>query len=394
MYLTIAQQDLYHAVSLVSAIVGQGSLQMPILKQLRLDAEPGCLLVQAANEETRMRVRVPAVVRTPGTYLVPAQTFARFVGDLPTTSVTVQAPSPTDEDALHLRCQQINAHFKRGAFPLEEFPLGTLLSEGEELLTLDGALLTELIEQVAFAASNDASRPILEGMRLTLHHGSATCVAADTFRLSARSIPIPDQRASAEVLIPARVLRTLARVLPASDAVRLGRSHDGRHLLVQTRDLDLSSRLLEGVFPDVRSLLSLATPTGVVLPTQDLANAVHLMTAFARENKQQLRCTIEDAEVVLEAHAPDLGTNEMRLREAVTVSGPGRSFLINHHYLAEALAALPTPQVRLACGDARHPVVLQPVGPLDARHVIMPLTAQAPSAPMTARPDAPTRRAA
>ena len=388
MYLTITQKDLARALSLVSPIVGNGQIQLPILKYLLLCTEPDGLAVLAANEDTRIRARVSATVQAPGTLLIPAQTFSRFVGDLPTAAVTLMSPSSTDQTALQLRCQQVKANFKLGALPIAEFPQVQFLEEGEELFTLDCELLKEIVEQVAFAAASNVSRPVLEGIRVACQNGFATFSAADSFRLAIRTIPIPDQRVTAELLIPATVLRQLSRVLPSSGAVRLGRSRDGQQLLVQTREMDLSSRLLEGVFPNVRSLLTLEAPTRVVLQTSDLTNAVHLMASFARENKHQLRCTVEAASLLLEAHAPDLGANEMRLTEGVAVSGPTLSILLNDAYLAEALAAVPTPQVALECLDARRPVTIKPVGPLDARHIIMPLMLESTPAPTPAQPEA------
>jgi len=388
MYLTIAQKDLARALSLVSSIVGNGQIQMPILKYVLLCTEPDGLALLAANEDTRIRVRVPATVQASDTLLLPAQTFSRFVGDLPTAPVTLMSPSPTDQTALQLRCQQSKANFKQGALSVAEFPLVQFLEEGEEVFTLDCELLKEIVEQVAFAAAANANRPVLEGMRVVCQNGFATFLAADSFRLAIRTIPIPDQRVTAELLIPASVLRTVARLLPSSGAVRVGRSRDGRQLLVQTREMDLSSRLLEGAFPDVRSLLALEAPTRVVLPTSVLTNAVHLMSSFARENKHVLRCTVEASALLLEAEAADLGANEVRLTEEVLISGPTLSVMIHHSYLTEALAAIPTQQVAVECFDARRPVTIKPVGPLDARQIIMPMMLESTPTPTPAQAEA------
>src|SRR5258708_360812 len=168
MYLTIPQKDLARALSLVSPIIGNGLIQMPILKYVLLRTEPDGLAVLAANEETRIRVRVSATVQASDALLIPAPTFSRFVGDLPTSAVTLMSPSPTDQTALQLRCQQIKANFKRSALPLTEFPQATFLADGEDLLTLDCELLKEIIEQVAFAAAtSSAARPVLEGIHVT-----------------------------------------------------------------------------------------------------------------------------------------------------------------------------------------------------------------------------------
>jgi DNA polymerase-3 subunit beta len=394
MYLTLAQKDLSRALSLVSSMVGPATnAQMPVLKHLRLDAESETLVIQAASVDTRVRTRVSAAIQAPGSLLLPIAAFARFISDLPGEPVTLMAPAPTDRMALQLLCQQSKANFKHMDLPLAEFPQAMSLTEGEELLALDSELFKEMIEQVAFAASSNAVRPVLEGISVVLQNGSATFLAADTFRLALRTIAIPDQRLTASLLIPAPVLRQLARVLPSSGVVHLGRSYDGKQLLVRARDMDLSSRLLEGVYPDVQTLLTLSASTRVVLPTQDVRDAVHLMASFARENKHQLRCTVEETSLLLEAEAPDVGANEMRLTRDVTINGSGLTLMLNHAYLSEALAAVPTPQVALEFVDTRRPVTIKPVGNLDARHIIMPLVQEAASVPPRMTPKSATASA-
>lgn len=377
MFFTIAQHDFSRALALASVFAGQRAIQLPILKLLRFDAEPGKLILQAANDDTRVRVQVPAEVQAPGSLLVPAQAFTHLVSDVPPASITVMSPSPTDPTALQLRGPQITASFKQAAFPLDEFPQVTSLAEGEELLTLDAELLRDLIAQVAPAAASDGSHPVLEAVQVVFQQGQATFTAANAYRLAYRSVPIPDDRLSATLLIPATVLRQLARVLPSSGVVRLGRSRDRRFVLVQTRDMELSSRLLEGTFPNVQPLLSLPASTRVTLSTLDLSNALRLMSSFAQENHHPVRWKVEADALLLEAEAPDVGMSEVRLTEGVSISGPALSVQLNQRYLADALAAVTTPQVVLEMSSERHPITMRPAGPLDTRHIIMPLVPQA-----------------
>lgn len=388
MFFTLAQKDFSHALALASPFAGQSTLQMPILRMLRFDAEPGRLVIQAANEQTRVRVRTTAEVQAPGSMLVPAQAFAHLVSDLPAASISVMSPSPTDATALQLRGPHIKANVKLAAFPLDEFPEGMTLAEGENLLTLDAELLREIIEQVAVAAATDDSRPVLQAVSVVFQNGQATFLAANAFRLACRSVPIPDQRLVASLLIPASVLRQLARVLPSSGVVRLGRSRDERSLLVQTREMDLTTRLLEGAYPNVGSLLSLPAPTWVKLPTQDLRSALRLMASFTHEKQHQFRWSVESDALLVEVEAPALGTSEVRLTEGVTISGPALVVRLNQRYLADALDAVTTPQVLLEMRSERHPVTIKPVGPLDARHIVMPQFLQ--TAPTQAAPASQT----
>ncbi|HVU70697.1 MAG TPA: DNA polymerase III subunit beta, partial [Ktedonobacteraceae bacterium] len=316
--------------------------------------------------------------------LVPAQAFAHLVSDLPPAPITVMSPAPTDATALQVRGPQVNATVKLAAFPLDEFPAGMRFSAGEELLTLDAELLREIIEQVAVAAATEESRPILQAVSVVFSQGQATFLAANAFRLAYRSVPIPDQRLTASLLIPASVLRQLARVLPSSGVVHLGRSHDGRSLLVQTREMELSTRLMEGAFPLVDSLLALPATTRVTLPTQDLRDALRFMASFTHEKAHQFRWTVEADALLLEVDAPDLGTSDVRLTDGVSVSGPALLVWLNQRYLADALDAVTTPQVQLDMSSERHPITIKPVGPLDARHIIMPLLPHpTPAVPQT-----------
>ena len=372
MFFTLAQKDFSHALALATPFAGQSTIQMPILKMLRVDAEPGWLVIQAANEQTRVRVRLPAETQASGSVLVPAQAFTRLVSDLPNAPISVMSPSPTDATALQVRGPQIKANVKRAAFPLDEFPQVTRFAEGEELLTLDAELFREIIEQVAVAAATDGARPVLEGINIVVQHGQATFTAADTFRLAYRSIPIPDVHVNTSLLLPAPILRQLARVLPSSGVVRLGRTRDGRSLLVQTREMDFSTGLMEGAYPNVASLLALPAPIRVTLPTQDLRNALRLMASFTHEKTHQFRWMVEADALVLEVEAPDLGGSEVRLTQNVTINGPELLIRLNQRYLADALDAVTTPQVCLEMSSERHPVTIKPVGPLDARHVVMP----------------------
>jgi DNA polymerase-3 subunit beta len=386
MYVTIAQKDLQPALAAVQTLSATGKTQLPILKHLLLVAErPSGLVLRASNEESSIQYRLPsAEVQAAGTALLPAQLFSGLVHDLPLAPVTLAFPSPTDPTAVQVRCQQVKANIKQGGMPIEEFPqVPRLTAECRELLVIDCELLREVIEQVAFAAATDAARPALEGIRIAFVGGRASFGAADAFRLAVRTIAIPDQDLSAEVLIPAQTLRRLARLLPTSGFVRVALSETGHHALLQTTEMDLATRLISGTFPDFRTLVEIQPSTRVVLPTAALAGAVHLMAPFARENRHQLRLRIlgerpdAAAALVLEAEAADLGANEIQLNEQVMVQGPDLSLQVNDIYLAEALALVPTPRVTLELSEARRPITLRPVGPLDYVSIIMPLILQA-----------------
>lgn len=398
MYLTIEPKQLKPAVVVAHAIAGSGNSMMPICKQFFLTASATGLSLCASDGDTSLQYRLAAQVQAPGRALLPAQLFAHLVAEVPAAPLTLILPSPTDPTAAQVRCLQIRANLKLGTMPVEEFPHVVCLDEGcRELFLIDAELLREVIDQVAFAAATTPTHPVLSGIRLALGQGQASFAAADTFRLAVRTIAIPDPTISVELVIPARAVRHLVRLLPASGAVQLALSSDGRQVLFHTPEMDLSTRLIEGTFPNYGGLLTAPVTTRLVARTAALADAVHLMAPFAREHKRQLCLQIQSPQhgkvacVFLEAEAPDLGTNEICLTEAVTVEGPDLCIQVNDHFLAEALAAVPTQEVALEFDGAARPIRIGPVGMPDSISVIMPLTTPTSSspAPGTATGNAP-----
>ncbi|HEX7733978.1 MAG TPA: DNA polymerase III subunit beta [Ktedonobacteraceae bacterium] len=384
MYLTIEAKHLRSALPAVQAIASAEKIALPILKHLLLLADASSVVLGVSNEEISLRYRLPATVQAPGSALVPAHFFAGFVHDLPQVPLTLLVPSPTDATAAQIRCARVNAHMKLGALPIEEFPAMPIYPEsGRHLLTINCELLREAISQVAFAAASHSEHPVLEGVRMAFEHGQASFAAADAFRLYVRRLTFPDQQLCAEVILSARTLRTLARLLPSSGSVSIALASTGNQMLFHVNTLDASAldvaiRLIAGTFPTYGSFLTAQPSTRVVAPTHALAEAVRLCAPFARENAHRLHLHVrpqhpdEAAALVLEAQAPDLGANEIRLDESITVEGAELTLVVNDTYLADALAVVQAREVALEFSGATHPLAMKPVDPLDHVSIIMP----------------------
>lgn len=383
MYITVEPKQLKAAVSALQSASGSKT-QQPILQQMLLEAEASRIIARTANEEMSVRYRLAARVQATGVALLPASFFASLVQDLPPAPLTMAVPGPTDVTAAQLRCRNVQAHVKLAMLPIEEFP--SYPEPGQPLLTIDGELLREVIEQVAYAAAtHDSSRPVMEGISLSVEGGQASFAAADAFRLALRRLAIPDPHLRANLILPAHALRALARLLPTGDAVQITLAASGNQVLFQTPQLDAALRLIAGAFPAYGPLLASPSSTRVVVPTHVLAEALRLTAPVARGNGHQLVLRIspaqpgEAAALVLEAQAPDLGTTSIRLEEEVSVEGVGLTLLVQDSFLAEALAVVSARSVLLELSDARHPIVIKPVGPLEQVSIIMPLAVPPPA---------------
>jgi len=207
-----------------------------------------------------------------------------------------------------------------------------------------------------------------------------TFAAADSFRLAVRSASLPgDDHPRGDILVPARTLIELARILPAEGPVQMIVTPNRSQVLFHTEQVDLVSRLIEGTFPNYRQIIPKEHTTRAVVETKEFAGVVKSAALFARDSSNITRIKInpggsdglEPGAVTVEATAEDLGDNVGTINAAV--DGPELQIIFNVKYLADVLAVIDTPEVALEVSSATRPGVIRPVGPAEYTYVIMPM---------------------
>lgn len=375
MKITCKQQDLSRGLSIVSHAVSSRST-LPILANILLGTDAGRLKLSATNLEIGINCWVDAQIQEEGSTTIPAKLLTDFVTSLPQSLVDITVP--TDSHSISIMSEGNSANIK-GLDP-SEFPLIPSAEGGEPPVLLDAVLLKEMIAEVAFAAADDESRPVFTGVLVQVNDEKITFAAADAFRLAVRIAPLPgDETAHGDILIPARTLNELARILPSEGAVQMIVTPNRSQVLFHTEHIDLVSRLIEGTFPNFRQIIPKEHTTRAVVPTKEFAARVKLAALFARDSSNITRVKInpggseglEPGLITVEATAEDLGNNVSTLNAAV--DGPEQQIIFNVKYLADVLAVIGTPEVAIEVNAASKPGVIKPVGPADYTYVIMPM---------------------
>jgi DNA polymerase III subunit beta len=195
-----------------------------------------------------------------------------------------------------------------------------------------------------------------------------------------RVAPLPgDDHPRGDILIPARTLTELARILPSEGTVEMIVTPNRSQVLFHTQNLDLVSRLIDGTFPNFRQIIPKEHTTRSVLETKQFAEAIKRAALFARDSSNITRVKINPGEndglepgsLTIEATAEDLGDNTSTINAAV--DGPELQIIFNVKYLADVLAVIGTPEVALEANATTKPGVIRPVGADDYTYVIMPM---------------------
>ncbi len=344
MRITCTQDHLSRGLSTVTRAVGSRPT-MPVLANVLLATDGSRLKLSATNLDLGITTWVTANVDEEGTVTVPARLLTDLVNSMP-VGQSVELHEEEKTRTLTVKCQQSRAEV-RGIDPEEFPPMPT--AEDQPTVSLDQALCKELINQVAFGAAGDDTRPVLAGVSMELEEAQITLAASDGFRLVMRDATLDQEIADpVKVIVPARALQELERILGDDEgAVEMTVTTNRSQVLFRAGDVNLVSRLIEGQFPNVRNFIPKSYATKVVVARQPFADAMRRVSLFARESANVVRLEVEAGEngegltpgrLTIEAQAQDLGESHDELD--ASIEGESTHLAFNAEYLNEFANAL------------------------------------------------------
>lgn len=368
MEVTILQAHLEKAVLAISRIISQ-KVQLPILSNVLLTATSGELTLSATNLNESITLSVPAKVSQEGQLTVPGKLFAEFVHLLPQQPVTLTAKG----QALHVVCENAQADF--AGISAAEFPR-LPVADSAQTASLPLALLEQVVSLISFAASKDESRPHLTGVLVTIEEETITFVATDGFRLSLVTKPFKGVKEKHTILLPAKTLEEVVRL--AKDfsqtkdvAIALTLIPDQNQAIMRFGNIEFSSRIIEGKFPDYEKVIPQDTETTVTLGKDDLLQSVRLASVFSRDSMSVIKMAIGLDAVTLTSDAKEIGNDIVKV--AAGIEGEPQETAFNPRFLLELLQNVPAPDVTIQMAGSLSAVVFKITGDDSFLHIIMPV---------------------
>jgi len=374
MKLTCLQENLKRGLSIVShAVAGKSTL--PVLSNILLATDNGRLKLAATNLELGITCWIGAKVDIEGSVTVPAKLMGDLVGNLPNDRIVLEL----DAKAQSVRVTCARYENTVNGLDADEFPQLPSVNTQDPVAVFACEVLREAIDQIAFAAASDDSRPVLTGVLVRLRENQATLAAADGFRLAQRYIPLATPVTTpVEMIIPARALTELARIIGGSEGnVAMTITEGGSQVLFHTEDIDLVTRVIDGKYPDIERVIPQSFGTRTLVDTAELAKAVKVSSLFASAASNIVRLEIQaggdmaPGRIVISANAAEIGNNSGVVDGMV--HGEGNRIALNVRYLQEAISAIKTAQVAIETQTEQTPAVFRPVGVDGYIHIVMPM---------------------
>jgi DNA polymerase III subunit beta len=369
---SVSQQQLAQGLGVVSRAVSPRST-LPVLANVLLATDEGRLRLAATNLELGISSWIGAQIQEEGSITVPARLLTDLVSTLPND--TVHLSVNTNTFTLTVRCGSSNMEIK--GIDAQEFPPmpATDAAEGLRMKVSD---FKEMVQQVAFAASSDEARPVLQGVQTTLSGSEISMAATDGFRISVRKVALSEPvQKNSTVIIPARALNELARIAGDGDGVVCMIIPAGRGQVVfRLETAELVSQLIDGSFPDYKVILPRSFKSHIIVSTTAFVKACRQAEIIARNGNNVVRLSLQPnqdrpGQVEVSAQSEETGSNETTID--ATIDGPAMVVAFNVRFLREALEVIKTPNLVLETNDHKSPARVQPVGDESFQHVIMPM---------------------
>ena len=373
MKVSCLQENLAKGLGIVGRAVSPRST-LPVLGNVLLATDAGRLKLSATNLEVGINCWIGARVGEEGAITVPARTFVDLVNALPPEQVDMELIVRTQ--TLNLRAGRSEANVK--GIDAQEFPI-VPVPEGDDGIPIEPDVLRTAVSQVAFAAATDESRPILTGVLAKFEGAQLTLAAADGFRLSVRTIPLPQPIPDPfSIIIPARALTELGRISgEQKDPIIVTVNPTRNQVIFQLTDIVLVSQLIDGNFPDYRQIIPRERTTHTVVDTATFLKACKTALIFARDAAHITRVHVKPGSELTPGHvvvsATSAETGDDVSEFDASIEGEEIEIAFNVRYMIDLLSVIGTPQVALDTTMPSSPGVIRPVGDVDFTHVIMPM---------------------
>jgi DNA polymerase III subunit beta len=373
---------LSEAIGSAGRAVASRSGALPILSGLLVRTGQDEIDLAGSDLELTIRVSAPAECDDEGAAVLPARLFGDIVRSLEPGAVSVDV----GEDEARIKSGR--SEFSLRVLAAEDFPrLPEVAGSG---VRMDASALAEALRQVIPAASRDDARPILTGVLLVAEGSGLRLVATDSYRLGVRDLPGESvlaahlSGAAAEgrhVLVPAKALGELQRLLGSGAAPgatapgtenQVELSFSDRDACFDTGRARVSTRLIEGQFPNYQQLIPSGYPNRLVVPREAFMEAVKRVRLIGRDrDNAPIRLMMSAAGLELQTIVHDVGQATETLD--AKYEGTETTIAFNPEFLLDGLGAISADEVSVETLDTSKPAIVRSAEGGDFLYLLMPV---------------------
>jgi len=354
----IDRKELLAGIQRVQGVVEKRNT-MPILMHILMEAKGDRIALFATDLEVGIQGSYPAEVLDPGSITLSARKLHEIVREFPEGLVTITA-----QENYWVVIESGKSYFKIVGLPPEEFPVLPSL-ESAKKISISRAVLSGLIKRTFFAIGQNDPKYILNAVMIQVEKksnekGLIRFITTDGHRLAVAEEEISGEAMAREegIIIPKKAILEIKRALDDADEQGDPNLSIGENQLIyRSGSTVITSRLLEGEFPNYKQAVPSENEMQVSVDKGDLEGGLRRVSILAREKTSAIKFTLESGHIELSASNPEMG--EAREEISASFEGEGFSTGFNARYLLDALSAIRGDEATFEFKDGLSPCLLR-----------------------------------
>lgn len=364
MKLVCVKEKLQRAVSLAEKITSK-TQNLPILQSILLSTEGNSLKVRATNLDVGVEFEIPAKIEKKGLISVPGSIFSNTLSSLQNTK---NISFDLINNNLFLSTENSSITIK--SYQPDDFPTLPIVKEGDAIV-IPAKKLSEGIKSVIFSASVSDIKPEISSVYIYSDNEHSIFAATDSFRLAEKKIQNKKTKEIPPTIIPLKNVHEIARIIENIDAdVTI---HANKNQLSMYFDgVYLTSRIVNGVFPDYKQIIPKKHTTEVIVLKQDLASALKVSNIFS-DKFHKTNFLIHPSDKIFEINTQNAEIGENTTKIDAALSGDRLEISFNHKYILDCLQFIKEDSVSMQFNGENKPMLLRGLGDNSFLYLVMPI---------------------
>lgn len=359
------KEKLVKAISSSEKITGK-NLTLPVLGCILLEAKDGELTIRATNLDLGIEYKIPVKVVKPGKIAIPGAVLSNFISNLNNTkNITLEV---LETGVLSVKTEYSSIAIK--PFVADDFPtLPTIVRD--KTINVIASDFVKGLRSVVYSASVSSVKPELSSVYVYGEEDMLVFAATDSFRLAEKRIKVKGQHLQGEFLIPHKNISEIIRVLSdVSGSVEIVYSKNQIAFVFDT--VYLTSRVIEGVFPDYKQIIPKEGTTDTTALKQDVVQAFKLLTIFS-DKFNQVHIKLAPATKLFEISTRNENVGEGTTNIPATVNGESINVNFNHKYVADGFQSIDADSIQFTFNGLNRPLVMRGVNDKTFLYIVMPM---------------------
>lgn len=358
------KDKLAYAIGKAERITGK-NITLPILSCILLEAKNSTLTIKATNLDLGIEISIPIKVIESGSIAVSGSVLYNFI-----SNITNDKNVNLEVVGGNLKVSTKHSESLIKAFPVDDFPnIPKVVSD--KPFTFNVASLIKGFKAVLYSSSVSTIRPVLSSILVASDEDDVVFAATDSFRLAEKRIGAKKHKEFNQILIPFKNVGEIIRTIDdIKDDVEVFLNDN--QIAFSHNDLYITSRVIDGVFPDYKQIIPKDIKTEVIVLKQDLISGLRISNIFADKFSQVIfHISPKDKNFKITTKNMDIGENVNNL-EAV-VKGEEITISFNHKYIVDCFQAIDADSISLSFSDNNKPMVIRGVGDKSFLYLVMPM---------------------